>query len=156
MDWGWTKPACILAVGIDGDGRAYVVEEFYEKKVSLDRLIEAAKGMMKRWGNGRIFCDRAEPRSIAQFVKAGLRAKANKMGREDGIREVGSRFLKAGDERPRLFIYRDCVNLMNELIRYAETKEQVDHAVDALRYALVNLEDATREIQASSGRRRNW
>lgn len=156
VDWGWTTPSCILAVGIDGDGRAYVVEEFYKKKVPKKRLIEVAKSMVERWGDGKIFCDRSEPESIEDFVRARLRAVANKRGREEGIREVGSRFFIEGDGRPRLFIHRSCVNLRSELIRYVETKKQDDHGVDALRYALGNIEDATRVIQASSGRRKNW
>ena len=156
VDWGWTNPSCILAVGIDGDSRAYVVEEFYKKNMPEDKLIEVAKGMVERWGDGKFFCDPSEPRVIDQFVRARLRAKKNKIGREEGIRAVGSRFLKAGDGKPRLFIHRSCVNLMSELNTYVETQKHDDHAVDALRYALGNIEDATRVITASSGRRRNW
>ena len=156
VDWGWTNPSCILAVGVDGDGRAYVVDEFYETNASMDKLIEVTKGIQKRWGVGRIFCDASEPRSIADFQKERLRIEPNKIGKQEGIRAVGSRFSKAGDGRPRLFIHRSCINLRSELLRYVETKKQNDHAVDALRYAVGNIEDVTREIQASSGKRRNW
>jgi hypothetical protein len=56
--------------------------------------------------------------------------------REDGIRELGARFPKAGVGLPRIFIARHCVNLISELLGYSVEVKKRDHAVDALRYAL--------------------
>jgi hypothetical protein len=65
-----------------------------------------------------------------------IRALAYLHKREDGIRELGARFPKAGDGLPRIFIAKHCVNLISELLEYQEEVKEKDHAVDALRYAL--------------------
>jgi hypothetical protein len=38
------------------------------------------------------------------------------LSREDGVRELGARFPKAGDALPRIFIAKHCVNLIGELL----------------------------------------
>lgn len=139
VDWGWTSPSCILAVLLDGDKRAYVVEEYYKTKASTEELIEAATKMHKRWGEGRFYCDKSNPEYINKFVEAGLRAYPNKKGRQDGVMELGSRFADAGDGKPRIFISSKCQNLIRELQGYVEENKKDDHAVDALRYALGNI-----------------
>ncbi len=65
-----------------------------------------------------------------------VRALAYSHKREDGIRELGARFLKAGDGLPRIFIARHCVNLISELLEHKVEVKERDHAVDALRYTL--------------------
>jgi hypothetical protein len=88
-------------------------------------------------------CDKSEPEAIAKF-NAGvperrllsIHASAYLHKREDGIRELGSRFPKVGDGLPRIFIARHCVNLISELLEYSVEVKEKDHAVDALRYAL--------------------
>ena len=136
VDWGWTNPTCILALGFDGDGRAYVVEEFYKKNVPTKDLIGKAKGMISRWGDGIFYCDPTSPESINRFYTEGLRTRKNEIKKQDGIREIGSRLLVAGDGKPRLYIFSGCKNLISEIVRYEETIKKDDHGVDALRYGL--------------------
>ena len=83
---------------------------------------------------------------------------ANKKGRDYGLNEVGSRFQNAGDGKPRIYVYSGCKNLIRELQVYDESKKQFDHAVDALRYTVGNLDEATSEIQISFGKaiKRDW
>ena len=85
---------------------------------------------------GPIFCDKSEPESIAKMVKAELPARAYPHKREDGIRELGARFNKAGDGRARIYVSGRCVNLISELLEYNVEVKERDHAVDALRYAI--------------------
>ncbi len=87
-------------------------------------------------GEGRSLCDKSEPESIVKMQKASLPAQAYPHKREDGIRELGARFPKAGDGLPRLFISSRCINLISELLEYKVDVKERDHAVDALRYAL--------------------
>jgi PBSX family phage terminase large subunit len=138
VDFGYTNPACILAVGFDGDGRAYVLEEFYEKEMSHDQLVTEAKDMCSRHGRGRFYCDRSEPETIEMFNSHGLRAEGSKAKRDEGIREMAGRFAVAGDGRPRIYILSECVNLIAELMEYDPKVKEYDHAVDALRYALAS------------------
>ena len=128
VDFGWTNPSCLLAIGVDGDGRCYVVEEFYKSKVSKENLVKVATQMRDRWGEGTFYCDRSEPECIEKFVDAGLDAVANKVGREDGLMDVGGRFLDAGDGKPRIFVYSGCINLIRELQVYVENKKVNDHS----------------------------
>jgi len=88
------------------------------------------------------------------MVRAGLNAKGNKSKRDDGIREVGGRLKKAGDERYRLLIHSRCVNLIAEMQVYDAKKKENDHGVDCLRYGL--CEGVPGEVQVEHGKMRYW
>jgi hypothetical protein len=137
VDFGWTNPSCIVAIGFDNDNRAYILDEFYQNRVQTEVLIQEAKLMVDKWGSGVFICDRSEPQTIDAFCKAGLNARADESKRDDGIHELGGRFHVAGDGRPRIYVYNTCVNWIHEVMVYdAEVKEN-DHAMDATRYGLM-------------------
>ena len=138
VDFGWTNPSAIIAVGYDGDGRTYVLEEFYQARVHVETLIQEAKEMQQQWGSGIFYCDSSEPRTIEEMRLAGIDAVANKSKREEGFREVGGRLIKQADNRYRLMINESCVNLIFEMQVFQESKKENDHAVSALRYALAS------------------
>lgn len=138
VDFGWTNPSAIVAVGFDNDDRAYIVDEFYQNRVQPEVLIAELKLMVEQWGTGIIYCDRSEPQMIDMFRKAGLSAYPDKTKREDGIHELGGRFHKAGDEKPRIFVHSRCVNWIHEVMVYDADKKENDHAMDATRYALMS------------------
>ena len=50
VDFGWTNPAAIIVIGIDGDGRAYAVDEFYKNMATDEELISAAKEYTQTYG----------------------------------------------------------------------------------------------------------
>ncbi len=138
VDFGWTNPAVIVVIGFDGDGRAYILEEFYQARASDETLIHEAKELQSRWGRGVFWCDRSEPAMIQKMVLAHLQAKADESKRDDGIRTMGGRFAPAGDGLPRLFVHESCVNWISEVQTYDENVKVNDHAMDATRYALSN------------------
>lgn len=154
IDWGWSNPSCVLAIGLDYDGRAYVLEEFYQNRATLDRISAVCLEFTKKYGVETFYCDRAEPRNIEHLNDEGVYAVADKTKRDDGIRELGSRFSFQEDGKARLYIHEDCVNLISELQVYDENVKQFDHAVDAVRYALANASDIGGNIQIGFGRRR--
>jgi len=135
VDFGWTNPAAIVVIGLDGDSRAYVVDEFYKSMATEEELIQASKEYVQVYGSGPLICDPSEPQTIEKLRRAGLKAEGNKSKRDDGIRDIGSRLQLHGD-RYRLYIHRRCVNLISELQSYDPNVKQRDHAVDALRYGL--------------------
>lgn len=137
VDFGWTNPSCIVAVGFDGDGRAYVLDEFYQSRVHVDALADEAREMTRRYGADEFACDSSEPRTIDELNVAGVNASPNKSRREEGIREIGGRLKKESDGKPRLTVSERCVNLIGELQSFDEARKENDHAVDALRYALM-------------------
>lgn len=136
IDFGWTNPSCVLAIGFDKDGRAYVVDEFYEPRVTEDRVLAEGQAMEKRWGRGCFYCDPTQQQTIQWLCANGLDAVKNEPKRDEGIRHMAGYFPKAGDGRPRIQILNTCVNLIAELQVYNETVKEFDHAVDTLRYGL--------------------
>jgi len=138
VDFGWTNPAAIVAIGFDNDDRAYILDEFYQNRTQIETLIEETKEMQETWGPGKIICDRSEPQAIDAFNKAGLRAYKDESKREDGIHELGGRFKKQADGRPRIFVNSQCVNWIHEVMVYDANVKENDHAIDATRYALMS------------------
>jgi hypothetical protein len=136
VDFGWSNPSAIVANAFDPDGRGYVVDEFYRSETSDEELAEAALEMQKEWGRGEFFCDARYPQAISKLCRAGVNAKPYTFKREDGSRELGSRFVPGHDGQFRQFVSRRCVNLVSELLEYREGVKEHDHAVDALRYSL--------------------
>jgi len=137
VDFGWTNPSAIIAIGFDNDDRAYILDEFYQNRVQPEVLIAECKLMLERWGSGPIYCDRSEPQTIDAFRKAGLNARPDKSKREDGIHELGGRFPLVGDDRPRIYVHSRCTNWIHEVMVYDADVKENDHAMDATRYALM-------------------
>jgi len=107
--------------------------------------------MVERWGVGPVYCDRSEPQTIDAFRKAGLRAYPDKSKREDGIHDLGGRFIVQQDKRPRIYVSSKCVNWIHEVMVYdAEVKEN-DHAMDATRYAIMNHKSGKMEVGTGPG-----
>jgi len=136
VDFGWTNPTAILAVGYDGDGRIWVLDEVYQRQLKKEVIIEALLAWKVQYGAGSVICDPSNPETIDALRTSGLDAVGHRGKREDGIRELGGRFPKAGDGQPRIFISKKCVNLISELLEYRENVKENDHAVDAIRYSL--------------------
>lgn len=152
-DWGWTNPSCLLAIGIDGDDRAWVLDEYYKSQASLEEIAQVALEMQKNWNVSTFYCDRSSPRNISMLQDYGLDAVADKSKRDEGIQMLGSRFIFQEDEKARLYVHEDCVNLISELQVYDENVKQYDHAVDALRYALANYQESGGQWDVSFAKR---
>ena len=146
-DFGWTNPSAIVAVGFDNDGRAYVLDEFYQNRTQTETLIQELKEMLAQFGQGKIICDRSAPATIDMLHTAGLNAVADESKRDDGIRELGGRFMVQGDGKPRIFIASKCVNLIHEVMVYNSEIKENDHAIDALRYALMSVVMAKPDVE---------
>jgi len=136
IDIGWTHASCVLAIGFDKDGRAYVVDEFYQPRVTQDHVLAAAKGFIKTHGFGKFYVDPTQLVTTKWLCSHGVDAVKNEPKRKEGIRHMAGYFPKAGDGRPRIYILAHCVNLIAELQVYDEEKKEFDHAVDCLRYGL--------------------
>jgi len=136
VDFGWTNPTAIIALGFDSDDRGYAIDEVYKSQMAKEEILANLLEFKRTIGPGQVFCDPSGPETIEYLKRGGLSVQGNAFKREDGIRELGSRFLKASDGQPRLFISPKCVNLISELLEYREDVKERDHAVDALRYAM--------------------
>jgi len=142
VDWGYTNPTVILVIGFDSDGKAYILEEFYERNKLIGDIVEKAKEMAQKWKIERFYCDPSEPSFIAEFRKQGLPAVPAENEVMPGVASVKSLLV-----RDFLFVHRSCRNTINEFLTYCwkENREgemqdtpvkENDHSMDALRYAV--------------------
>ncbi len=149
VDWGYTNPGAIVVVGRSEDGAVWALDEAYGRHIPPqgpgESWVSIASALKERWGVELFVCDPSEPANIAAFEREGLPAAPADNSLEPGIAAV-SALLSA----ERLFISPDCPNLISEFGRYqyklgpdgqptGEVLKAFDHALDALRYAVLHL-----------------
>ena len=139
VDFGWTNPCAIIPVDKDADLTYYVPSEWYKTEKTTAEIIEVARSFQ---GN-KYYPDPAEPDRIEEMRRAGLNIREVSKDVEAGVNAVRELF-----KTNKLFINKDCVNLISELetYRYPDKKpdknepeipiKENDHALDALRYVL--------------------
>ncbi len=160
VDWGFVHPGVIEVVGTDSDGRAAVVSEQYQRQRRVEEWVEVAKQMRSTWHIGTFYCDPSEPDYINAFRDAGLNAQAADNSVNPGIQAVKNRLVIQPDGKPRLTIDPDAVWLISEFESYqwAENRYGMrdqpvkanDHAIDALRYAIMGLDKGMKPITAKT------
>ena len=146
-DEGFTNPSVILVIRLDADNRAHVIEEFYQRRVLQGDVVAEAKRLHKAYGISAFYCDPSAAGLIAEMVSVGLPAREAVNDVFPGIQHVKQQFALAGDGRPRLTIDPSCINTIAEVESYVwkegkrgvkdEPEKVNDHAMDALRYALM-------------------
>ncbi len=156
MDFGFRAPSVVLWGAVDEDGSLRIVDERSERGIVLDehvRAIEAARWPAPRWVGidpaGRQRSDQTGISAATAMRRAGLVVRDRRLGVMEGVSLVRARLAPATGS-PRLFIHARCRTLIESLERYhfpadrPESNEPVkdgpDHAVDALRYLIVNLD----------------
>lgn len=115
IDFGYVHPFVCLWAAEDPDGRLYIYRQIYKTKTLVEDHAKMIKSV-SRWGEKggdplprAIICDHdAEDRATLER-HLGLYTIAAKKSVSDGIQAVASRFRDAGDGKPRLMIFRDCL-----------------------------------------------
>lgn len=141
IDFGFKNPSAIIVIG-EHQGKYYVIDEFYQRRVTDDELIDIIKSKQDIHGTGRVYCDPSAPASIEKMRREGIQSEKANNDVLGGIRQVRT-LLDSG----KLFVSTHCQNLINEFRSYVwndnEKKEQPvkinDHALDALRYICISL-----------------
>jgi len=164
VDWGYTNPTAGLVFGVDGDGRAWQLDEFYQRRAGLEAtVIPALLDLTRRYGVQTWYCGPDEPEHIEALAAALARAGAPTQAlRADnavqaGIQTVAGLLALRGDGARGLYVAPGCVHTIAEYASYQyatatpgapgqgsagrrDTSEQPlkqnDHALDATRYAL--------------------
>lgn len=156
-DFGWTSPGAMVVVGHLGDTRMVVLEESYgaqrpiNGEEGMTTWVSEGKRLMKKWGVQLFTCDTEDPAAIRDLATAGLPVSGAWKNVYHGIRRV-SEGLHVVNGRPGLRIMESCVNLIREKRNYQwkalrdqsgfmeePADGQSDHALDAERYAVVEL-----------------
>jgi hypothetical protein len=140
IDEGFTNPAVILLIGIDGDGRLHIFREFYERGKLPSQVVDQALTMGRNKRISAAAVDASAAGLIAEMVNVGLPARAHKGRVLDGIGIVQGLLQVQGDGLPRLTVDPSCTSTIYEFESYVwkENKDAPvkadDHAMDALRY----------------------
>lgn len=157
IDPGLHNPLSAHFYAVDYDGNVYVVAEHYQAERSVEfhanKIKEIADRLhWKRDRNGflRAFIDSAakqktlssEKNVVELFYENGILVNPN-VNKDlfSGISVVKS-YIKTLDGKRRLFIFKNCVNLIREIKSYWWGDDDVpikkdDHCLDELRYYLM-------------------
>lgn len=157
IDPGLSNPTSAHFYAVDYDGNIYVVAEHFEAGKSVDyhaqKLFEIARSLNWRTdGKGRLNAlidSAATQRTLAcEKSVAELFAERNILVNTSvnkdlysGIQRIKSLFCH---NPPKIYIFRNCVNLIRELKSYwwganDRPKKVDDHALDELRYFVMSL-----------------
>ncbi|MFA4972559.1 MAG: terminase large subunit [bacterium] len=149
VDEGYTNPGVILAVGVDGDGRVHVIEEFCQRHVLQGAFVMEAQRMARAYHVSAVYVDPSAAGLIAEMRSIGLPAIAGNNEVTPGIQAVKATLAVAGDGKPRFSADPSCVNLISEFESYIwkendgsrreEPEKMNDHTMDALRYAIQGI-----------------
>lgn len=160
MDFGFRAPTVVLWGAVDSDGVLRIVDERVERGVILDahvRAIQEARWPTPRWVGidpaGRQRSEQTGVSAATAMRKAGLVVRDRRLSVMEGLELMRARLAPATGG-PRLFVHARCEQLIKSLESYhfpaerpeaeAPVKDGSDHAVDALRYLVVNLDRAHR------------
>lgn len=148
IDFGFTNPFVCLWGCIDEDGRVHIYDEHYEAK----KLIAYHAAKIDDRGPVRRSVGDHDAQDSAELRDKGIHIANARKDVSSGIQFVTARLALAGDGRPRLTIDPKCSNLRREMTgyRWTDAKDGVspkeepmkanDHAVDALRYLIMELD----------------
>ncbi len=158
VDWGWNDPGVILVVGQFGNGDCIVLEESYAtKRYVIDShnsnatWVSEAQRLKAKWDIKMFYCDPSRRDSIDSFQDRRLPVLQAYNEVSYGIRRCAE-LMHPENGRSRLRVLSTCQNLIREIRDYQWAPNrrgdhfadlpapgQSDHAVDALRYAIVEV-----------------
>jgi hypothetical protein len=175
MDFGFRAPTAILWGVHDMNGDLWIMDERVESGRLLEEHARALLlGTGQRTGHawptpewigvdpaGRNRNEQTGLSHIQILQHSGLVIRQKRLGVQEGLELVRARLRPAGEgRRPRLFVHVRCVVLRECLEKYHyaadkpysmdPVKDGYDHAVDALRYLVQNLDKPVRTV------RRDW
>ncbi len=168
MDFGFRSPTVVLWTQQDDAGVLWVQDERVEAEVVLDEHISAIRSgppslaqmhaagavdLEPAWVGvdpaGRQRSDQTGISAVSAMRAAGLKVRDRRLAMADGLNLIRARLRPAAGGGPRLFVHERCTRLIESLERYhypddprslEPIKDGHDHAVDALRYLVQNLD----------------
>jgi PBSX family phage terminase large subunit len=155
QDEGYTNPAALVVLGEDSDGRLHILEEWYRTNQLEEDVIKAAKDIASRYRVESFVVDPSAAKLRASMHSSDLPVTPADNEVFPGIQKVQQRLPRAGDGKPRLTVDPRCENLIREFESYEWLggssgfkdipKKENDHALDALRYAVVYFDGSSIE-----------
>lgn len=157
MDFGMRAPTVVLWAALDAEGVLWVVDEYSRAGALLEDHIAAMKARARprpKWFGvdpaGAAKNDQTGRSAIDVLRGEGFGVRFSKGGVTAGLGLLRARLRPATGTGPRLFVHERCKVLIESLERYHypddapgdvnPKKDGPDHAVDALRYLVLNLD----------------
>lgn len=153
LDFGFSSdPAAMPITHYDRMHKTiYIYDELYERGLTNDILAEE---IINRIGQARVVCDSAEPKSIRELQRCGVKAAPARKGRDSVL--FGVQWL----QQQTIVIDQNCINARNEFQQYKwredrdgnALREPVDknnHLIDGLRYAYEDDMEARPKVARS-------
>lgn len=157
IDPGLNNPLAALWCAVDYDGNVYVIREHFEAGKDIIYHSNKIKQIcsMLNWHKNRFGEIDAIIDSAANQKTLASTKSVTELFREEGIfvnpqvnKDMWSgiqrvkKYLKSADGKTKLYIFKNCVNLIREFKCYwwgegDNPKKKDDHALDALRYYLM-------------------
>jgi hypothetical protein len=158
VDWGWSDPSAWIVAGRTGANTVVIVDELYASNVTTDEQgwFPRARTLRDQHALSWFAADPSEPgyiNSLRRYLGGRPVVYNADNAISEGVRRV-RRQLQQRDERgrPRLIVSDRCVNVIRELETYQyragaggpseEPEDKNNHAMDALRYAVMALTSA--------------
>lgn len=144
MDFGYNNPMAAVWLAVDNDGNVYAYREYYERqKLPRDAALDLAR-LSQGEQIDTIFVDPSAPVLIEELRRQGFNATPANNAVKEGIVAVAGLL-----REKRLFFFRGLKNTLDEIESYRwkkvndkaqeEPEKEYDHAMDALRYAIMGI-----------------
>lgn len=143
LDFGFTDPNAFVCEMVDNTNmKIYIFDEWYQTGVTNKVIADQIKRM--GYGNQRIICDCAEPKSIAELQEQGINAQPSRKGKDSvnhGIQLI---------QNYEIIIHPKCVEFYKEISNYCWSKDkdgkstnkpdhEFSHGMDSMRYGISNI-----------------
>lgn len=168
IDVGYNNPTAVLLIAEDKDGNLYVVDEWYEAEKTATEVASAIHEMV---GDKRIEDYIIDPASagthqtsqtsiLTQLQESGIPCMPGNNDIRAGIDRVIQRLKPNKEGNAQLYIFSTCTNIIREFEQYSWPKKKTensnlserpekkfDHALDALRYVVMNRPEDFERVQ---------
>lgn len=151
IDWGVNNPNVALFIGVDNDMNLWILDEIFESQITIEEFRKMVIKTNKVWNVSRFYADPSGAGGILDFNNYEIACMKANNEVMVGISEVMNYLRKGKNGLSRLFVHQRCINTIKEflLYRYHDSSEGQsvkenpypfnDHAMDALRYAVMSL-----------------
>ena len=143
LDFGFTDPNAFVCELIDNTNmKIYIFDEWYQSGVTNKVIAQKIKEM--GYGGQIIYCDEAEPKSIAELQEEGIKAEASRKGK--GSVNHGIQLI----QNYEIIIHPKCVEFYKEISNYCWSKDkngkptdkpdhEFSHGMDSMRYGVCKV-----------------
>ena len=143
LDFGFTDPNAFVCELIDNANmKIYIFDEWYQTGITNKVIADQIKRM--GYGNQRIICDCAEPKSIMELQDEGILAEPSRKGKDSvnhGIQLI---------QNYQIIIHPKCTEFFKEISNYCWSRDkdgkstnkpdhEFSHGMDSMRYGVSKI-----------------